>query len=85
MRALAALFAEDADFVDVAGQWFKGSAAILAVLTARHATVFKASRFIEAGVWSASCNWISRWSTQPGSSSERSLETVRSSHPDEGS
>lgn len=49
MRALAALFAEHADFVDVAGQWFKGSAAIQTVLTARHATVFKASRFIEAG------------------------------------
>jgi len=50
MRALAALFAEDAVFVDVAGQWFQGSAAIQAVLTARQSTVFKASRFMKQGV-----------------------------------
>jgi hypothetical protein len=67
----------------VAGQWFKGSAAIQTVLTARHATVLQGEPFhLKQGVRSASCNWISRWPTQPGSSSERSLETVRSSHPD---
>ncbi len=45
MRALSALFAEDADFVDVFGNWFKSRAEIADALSARHATVFKVSRF----------------------------------------
>jgi uncharacterized protein (TIGR02246 family) len=47
MRALAALFAEDADFVDVFGNWFKDRMAIERALTQRHATVFQNSRFTE--------------------------------------
>jgi uncharacterized protein (TIGR02246 family) len=44
---LATLFAEDADFVDVFGNWFKDRTAIERVLAQRHATVFKNSRFRE--------------------------------------
>jgi uncharacterized protein (TIGR02246 family) len=47
MRRLAALFAENADFVDVFGNWFKDRIAIEQVLTQRHATVFKDSLFVE--------------------------------------
>jgi len=45
MRAFASLFAEEADFVDVFGNWFKSRVEIEAALSARHATVFKVSRF----------------------------------------
>ena len=45
MHAFAALFAQDADFVDVFGKWFRSRAAIEKVLSERHATVFKHSRF----------------------------------------
>lgn len=45
MAALASLFANDADFVDVFGNWFKDRGAIERVLTQRHATVFRESRF----------------------------------------
>jgi uncharacterized protein (TIGR02246 family) len=44
MKTLAALFAEDADFVDVFGNWFRGRMAIEMALTQRHATVFQNSR-----------------------------------------
>ena len=47
MSALAALFADDADFVDVFGNWFQDSRAIAEALARRHATVFKESRFTE--------------------------------------
>jgi uncharacterized protein (TIGR02246 family) len=47
MTMLAALFAEDADFVDVFGNWFKDRIAIEQALTQRHATVFKDSLFAE--------------------------------------
>ena len=47
MKMLAALFAEDADFVDVFGNWFKNRIAIEQALTRRHATVFKDSLFTE--------------------------------------
>ena len=47
MTMLAALFAEDADFVDVFGNWFKNRTAIEQALTQRHATVFKDSLFTE--------------------------------------
>jgi len=47
MTMLAALFAEDADFVDVFGNWFKDRIAIEQTLTQRHATVFKDSLFAE--------------------------------------
>jgi uncharacterized protein (TIGR02246 family) len=47
MTMLAALFAEDADFVDVFGNWFKDRIAIKQALTERHATVFKDSLFTE--------------------------------------
>jgi uncharacterized protein (TIGR02246 family) len=45
MPAFAALFAADADFVDVFGNWPRGRAEIEKALTARHATVFKEARF----------------------------------------
>jgi uncharacterized protein (TIGR02246 family) len=47
MTMLAALFAEDADFVDVFGNWFKDRVAIEQALTQRHANVFKDSLFTE--------------------------------------
>ena len=47
MKMFAALFAEDADFVDVFGNWFKNRIAIEQALTQRHATVFKDSLFAE--------------------------------------
>ena len=50
MKSLAALFAEDADFVDVFGNWFKDRMAIEIALTQRHATVFRNSRFTEKNV-----------------------------------
>ena len=50
MRTLAALFAEDADFVDVFGNWFRGRMALELALTQRHATVFQNSRFTEKDV-----------------------------------
>lgn len=45
MNALAELFTENADFVDVFGNWFRGRAEIRAALSARHASVFKDSHF----------------------------------------
>jgi uncharacterized protein (TIGR02246 family) len=45
MTTLAALFAEDADFVDVFGNWFKDRVAVEQALAQRHATVFKDSLF----------------------------------------
>ena len=50
MHALADLFANDADFVDVFGNWFKNKGAIEQALTQRHATVFRESRFTEKEV-----------------------------------
>jgi uncharacterized protein (TIGR02246 family) len=50
MKTLAALFANDADFVDVFGNWFKDRTAIERALTERHATVFQNSRFTEKDV-----------------------------------
>ena len=47
---LAALFTDDADFVDVFGNWFKDRMAIERALAQRHATVFKESRFAEKEV-----------------------------------
>ena len=47
MSALTALFADDADFVDVFGNWFRDRRAIEEALARRHATVFKESRFTE--------------------------------------
>jgi uncharacterized protein (TIGR02246 family) len=41
MKALGALFVEDADFVNVVGMWWKGRAEIQAKHEATHATVFK--------------------------------------------
>lgn len=43
MKALAALFAEDADFVNVAGTWWKGRLEIEQAHTRTHATIFKNS------------------------------------------
>jgi uncharacterized protein (TIGR02246 family) len=45
IRAFGALFVEDADFVDVFGNWFKSRPEFEEALTTRHATVFKGSRF----------------------------------------
>jgi uncharacterized protein (TIGR02246 family) len=50
MRTLAGLFAEDADFVDVFGNWFKDRTTIEDALAQRHATVFRKSRFAEKEV-----------------------------------
>jgi uncharacterized protein (TIGR02246 family) len=50
MRALAGLFADDADFVDVFGNWFRDKGAIEQALAHRHATVFRESRFTEKEV-----------------------------------
>ena len=50
MLSLAALFAEDADFVDVLGNWFRDPEAIQRALAERHATVFRGSRFQEKEV-----------------------------------
>jgi uncharacterized protein (TIGR02246 family) len=50
MGTLAALFAEDADFVDVFGNWFRGRMAMEMALTQRYATVFQNSRFTEKDV-----------------------------------
>jgi len=44
MAALAALFAEDADFVNVVGMWWRSRAEIEAAHAATHATIFKGSR-----------------------------------------
>jgi uncharacterized protein (TIGR02246 family) len=41
MKALASLFAEDADFVNVAGMWWKGRSEIQAKHEETHATRFK--------------------------------------------
>ena len=45
MHALGELFADDADFIDVFGNWFKGRAAFEQVLAQRHRSVFAESRF----------------------------------------
>src|SRR5439155_20502669 len=50
MRTLAALFTQDADFVDVFGNWFKDRMAIEKALAQRHATVFRNSRLTEKNV-----------------------------------
>lgn len=44
MQALAALFAEDANFVNVVGMWWKSRAEIHAAHEATHATIFRNSR-----------------------------------------
>jgi uncharacterized protein (TIGR02246 family) len=49
MKAFAALFTEDADFVNVAGAWWKGRAEIQAKLEERHATRFKATTLTATG------------------------------------
>jgi uncharacterized protein (TIGR02246 family) len=49
-RTLACLFVEDADFVDVFGNWFKDRTTIEHALAQRHATVFTKSRFAEKEV-----------------------------------
>ena len=50
MRTLAALFAEDAEFVDVFGNWFRDRKSIERALTQRHATIFQSSLFAEKDV-----------------------------------
>jgi uncharacterized protein (TIGR02246 family) len=47
MKALAALFTEDADFVNVAGTWWKGRAVIQAMHERTHATRFKDTTLVE--------------------------------------
>ncbi len=44
MSTCTRLFTEDADFIDVFGNWFKGRAEIETALSARHAGVFKHSQ-----------------------------------------
>lgn len=50
MSALGDLFADDADFIDVSGNWFKGRAAFEQVLAERHHSVFQESRFTRKDV-----------------------------------
>jgi uncharacterized protein (TIGR02246 family) len=50
MSALGDLFADDADFIDVFGNWFKGRAAFEPVLAERHRSVFGKSRFTKKDV-----------------------------------
>src|ERR1700751_5237547 len=50
MSALGDLFADDADFIDVFGNWFKGRAAFEQVLADRHRRVFQKSRFTRKDV-----------------------------------
>jgi uncharacterized protein (TIGR02246 family) len=50
ISALGDLFADDADFVDVFGNWFKGRAAFEQVLAERHRSVFAKSRFTRKDV-----------------------------------
>jgi uncharacterized protein (TIGR02246 family) len=47
MKALADLFTEDADFVNVAGMWWKGRAQILAMHERSHANKFKTTTLVE--------------------------------------
>src|SRR5688572_20242345 len=49
MRALAALFAEDASFVNVVGLWWKSRGEIEAAHAHAHATIFRDSR-LDGGV-----------------------------------
>jgi len=50
ITALGDLFADDADFIDVFGNWFKGRAAFEQVLAQRHRSVFRESRFARKDV-----------------------------------
>jgi len=50
MRVLSDLFADDADFIDVFGNWFKGRAGFEPVLAERHRSVFSKSRFTRKNV-----------------------------------
>ena len=50
ISALGDLFADDADFIDVFGNWFKGRAAVEQVLAERHRGVFGKSRFTRKDV-----------------------------------
>ena len=50
MKAFGDLFAEDADFVNVAGTWWKGRAEIQAMHERSHAATFKASVLRQMGV-----------------------------------
>ena len=50
MSALGDLFADDADFIDVSGNWFKGRTAFEQVLAERHRSVFEKSRFTKKDV-----------------------------------
>ena len=50
MNALGDLFADNADFIDVSGNWFKGRAAFEQVLAERHRSVFQESRFTRKDV-----------------------------------
>jgi len=49
MKAFGALFAEDADFVNVAGTWWKGRAEIQAMHERSHASRFKTSVLSKTG------------------------------------
>jgi uncharacterized protein (TIGR02246 family) len=50
MRAFAGLFTDDADFVNVAGMWWKGRAEIQAKHEESHATRFKTTHLTSTGV-----------------------------------
>ncbi|MGE5319417.1 MAG: SgcJ/EcaC family oxidoreductase [Hyphomicrobiaceae bacterium] len=50
MSAFAELFAEDAEFVNVVGLWWKGRAEIKAAHEFTHQTIFKESRLSISGI-----------------------------------
>jgi uncharacterized protein (TIGR02246 family) len=67
MDALAALFSEDAQFVNVVGLWWKGKAEIKAAHEFTHGTLFRSSRlevsdvsvrFPTATIALARCSWV---------------------------
>ncbi len=66
MNAFSALFAEDAEFVNVVGLWWKGRAEIKGAHEFTHQTMFKnsrlsfndiATRFPVPGIAIARCHW----------------------------
>jgi uncharacterized protein (TIGR02246 family) len=74
MKALASLFDEDADFVNVAGTWWKGRQEIEQAHVRAHAAMFKNStlrlgevkvRFLKPGVAVAHAHWDLSGDTGP--------------------
>ena len=74
MQALAALFTEDAHFVNVVGMWWKSRAEIEAAHATTHASIFKNSHLdgrvaavtpLGSGVSALHVNWTLTGQTEP--------------------